>query len=206
MMSDHMTRLKRSLLLLAFAGAFTACSSSPNPSFYLLSDSGGAAALMDDGAELVIAVGPVTLRDYMNRKQIVGRPGRNEVSLDEFARWAEPLEKSVTVVLAENLSALIGTDHVIDYYANLSVLSDYRVRVRVTAFERAPDGDVRLSALWTVADRAQKVVALERSSYRESVAGDSPRAVVAAMSEALGRMSRDIAEAIRKDLKDPLAD
>ena len=48
----------------------------------------------------------------VDRPQIVVRTGPNEVWLDEFNRWASPLEDNLGRVIAENLVAMLGTPHV----------------------------------------------------------------------------------------------
>jgi uncharacterized lipoprotein YmbA len=38
--------------------------------------------------------------------------GTNRVELDEFNRWAAPLDESIARVVAGDLAALLGTSHV----------------------------------------------------------------------------------------------
>ena len=48
-----------------------------------------------------IGVGPVTVPDYLDRPQIATRSSSSSLQFSEFDRWAEPLEKNLMRVLAD---------------------------------------------------------------------------------------------------------
>jgi len=56
----------------------------------------------------------VTLAEHLTGKEILSRDRRYEVSGAALDRWPEPLESNITSVLAENLSALIAPDTIIN--------------------------------------------------------------------------------------------
>jgi uncharacterized lipoprotein YmbA len=115
----------------------------------------------------------------------------------DFSQWAEPLEKSIPRVLAENLARLTGTDQVSVYPWPTPMEIDLRVEVAVIQFEGDTDGEVSLVARWRLVwPNGSETHPLQGSSYAESAAGRSTEALVAAMSRTLGSLSRDIASAI----------
>ena len=62
--------------------------------------------------DLALGIGPVMLPASLDRPQIVTRQGAEELTLVEFDRWAEPLRAGVPRVLADKLTALLGTDRI----------------------------------------------------------------------------------------------
>ncbi len=81
------------------------CASSPSARYFSLEAmpvSGGNA----DGRRLV-GIGPVGMARYLKRPQMVTRGANNEMLLDEFSRWAEPLDDVLPRVLTSDLAALL---------------------------------------------------------------------------------------------------
>ena len=78
-----------------------------------------------------------------------------------------------------------------------NVDADYRVVIDVQTFESAPGDAATLSALWIVHRVKDGKAQSGRTSVREPTNGQGYDALAAAHSRALGRMSRDIADAIR---------
>ena len=144
-----------------------------------------------------IGVGPVTLPGYLDRRQIVTRRGRDEIELGEFDLWSEPLKDGAARVLGENLAILLRTDRVALLPWRGSHPVRYQVAVDVARFEGAAGADVTLEARWRILGGDGKELALRRSTVTEGVGAPGYGALVAAMSRALGALSRDIATAIR---------
>lgn len=154
-------------------------------------------ASSDDASNLRLGVGRILLPELLNRPQIVTRTSANKVQLADFSQWAEPLEKSIPRVLAENLARLTGTDHVSVYPWPTQMELDLRVEVAVIQFDADTNGEVSLAARWRlVRSNGSEVHPLQISTHSESAADQSTEAQVAAMSRALGSLSRDIASGI----------
>jgi uncharacterized lipoprotein YmbA len=136
--------------------------------------------------------------EYLDRQQIVVRTSRNELHLSEFDRWAEPLEANFIRVLAGNLSDLLSTNHITFFPGNPAMPTVYRVEVDVTRFEGGPDGTVTLDARWTLFKTLGNQMILMQNSFIRKPVGeeDDFAALVSAKSDALGDLSREIAEAI----------
>ena len=143
-----------------------------------------------------IGVGPVTLPGYLDRREIVTRRGGEEIELGEFDRWSEQLKDGATRVLGENLAILLRTDRVALLSWRGSHPVQYQVAVEMARFEGA-GADVTLEARWRILGGDGKELALQRSTVTEVVGAPGYGALVAAMSRALGALSRDIATAIR---------
>ncbi len=198
-----MTNPLKSVVLYACCLLFlTACGTTPPSHFYLLTPLAGNGDLQQN-AEPGILVGPVTLPDYLLRPQIVLRNSENEIIFEEFHRWAEPLQQSFSRVVAENLSLLLGTARVARYPGYKTGDFPYQVLIEVIRMDTGPGRQVSLAARWNVLDRKKKkALAIHKTTLVESVESREYRAVVAAQSRAISRLSREIARAIEPALKD----
>src|SRR5215469_17508529 len=137
------------LTSLAILGA--GCSSTPPARFYTLSSTSTPAVA---SSELSMAVGPVTVPAVVDRPQIVVSLGPNSVWLDEFNRWAAPLQDDIARVVAENLVAMLGTPRVARASQPVSAGFSYRAVIAVESFESVPGEAARLDAVWTVSRSA----------------------------------------------------
>jgi uncharacterized protein len=185
----------------ALAALSAGCASTPSH-LYTLSSSATATAKPDvTSSTLAVVVGTVSIPAIVDVPQIVVRKGPNQVSLDEFNRWASPLRNNIAQVVAANLAAMLGTSHV---SAALIGDADYRVAIDVQTFESAPGDAATLSALWTVRRVKDGKAETGRTAVREASTQMGYDALAAAHSRALSHLSQDIADAIRVlDRADP---
>jgi uncharacterized lipoprotein YmbA len=179
-------------LLWALAILGVGCAT-PDSRFYTLSAAPHPATASSD---LSVGVGPVTVPAAVDRPQIVVAVSANEVRLDEFNRWASPLQNNIARVVAENLVGLLGTPRVMLSPQPQSADVGYRAAVDVQRFESAPGEAATLDAVWTVTRSKDSASQTGRTTVREP-SEKGYDALAAAHSRALARLSTDIAEAIR---------
>ena len=177
------------------AAALVGCGSSPKANFYTLGP-GAAPARAEAKASYRIAIGAVTVPDALSRPQIVTRAGANQVTINEFERWAGPLKDEIARALAANLTQLLAGASVFAYPQSANVEADYKVFVDVQRFDSAPGDAATVEALWQVRP-AKGEPKFGRSIAREATQGKDYDALVAAHGRALAAVSRDIAAAIR---------
>ena len=142
-------------------------------------------------------MGPVSIPSIVDQPQIVVSTGPNQVTLEEFNRWASPLANDIARVIVEDLVAILGTPHVSLFQQSLAANADYRVAIEVQRFESAPGEAATLSAAWIVRRTKDGKAEAGRTSVREPASGTGFDALAAAHSRALARMSQDIADVIR---------
>jgi len=169
------------------------CASSP-AHFYTLSATAAAGAA---ASKISVAVGPVTIPPAVDRPQIVVSTSANQVTLDDFNRWASPLQDNLGSVVAENLVALLGTPRVTLFPQTLGADVDYRVQIEIRNFESAPGKSAALDAVWTVRRTKDGKTETGRTSVRENVADSGYEALAAAHSRCVARLSQDIAGVVR---------
>jgi uncharacterized protein len=170
------------------------CATTPPPRLYSLSASATAASISSD---LSVSVGPVSIPAAVDRPQIVVVTAANQVRLDDFNRWASPLQANLSSVIAQNLAVLLGSSRVTRFPPTSSAGADFRVAIEVTRFESVPGQWASLDAAWTARRMSDGVAQTHRTSVREPVQDRSYEALAAAHSRAAARLSQDIAGAIR---------
>ena len=195
-----MTRRIAPGLLVLVAAAAAGCRATAPSRFYSLDSLATA-----DGAppaSYAVVVGPVSVPASVDRPQFVVQVAPNRVEIDEFNRWAAPLDDGVARAVAGNLATLLGTPRVAAApVANFAPA--YRVTIAVQRFDSMPGDAVVLEAVWAVRDPADGATRSGRTVARESVQGKSFDGLAAAHSRALAKLSADIAAAIRAEAGQP---
>ena len=184
----------RMTAIAALCAVAAGCGSSPPSRFYTLS-----AARVPLGAptELSLAVGPVSVPAAVDRPQIVVSVGPNQVRLEEFNRWAAPLQNNISRVVVENLVAMLGTPRVTLFPQSTGEVADYRVVIDVQRFDSVPGDAATVDALWSVRRAKDGKTERGHTSAREAVKNKDYDALAAGHSRAVARLSQDIANAVR---------
>ncbi len=189
-MMDRLAALAIVCMLAALMGG---CASSPAHLYTLSATATPSAA----SSKVSVAVGPVSVPAAVDRPQIVVSTSANQVSVDDFNRWAAPLQDNLARVVAENLVALLGTPRVTLFPQTLSAEVDYRVQIEIRNFESAPGKSTSLDAVWTVRRTKDGKTETGRTSAREKVDTDGYEALAAAHSRGVAHLSQDIADVVR---------
>jgi len=187
-----MRRPKVLLMVCAAAMLGAGCGTSPPSRFYTLSATAAPAA---SPSTLFVAVGPVTVPAVVDRPEFVVNAGPNELRIDDFNRWASPLQDNLSRAVAENLVAILGTPRVILFPQPLATDPEYRVAIEIRTFESVPGRWAVIDAVWTIRRAKDGKTQTGRTSARETVTDGSYEALAAAHSRAVARMSQDIADA-----------
>ena len=189
-MSRYPRFLWTAILLTLFAG----CATSPASKFYTLSPV-QVVEQSSGGHPVTIAIDPVTVPELVDRSQIVTRLDANRVSIDEFARWAEPLKKQIPGVLAEDLGRFIP-GAIVSTYPQRVDDNAYRISIDVQVFDSSTNGAVMLAVIWSVRSPKGGENVSGRSVVHESAGGPGYDALVKAHSRALASVASDIAVAM----------
>jgi uncharacterized lipoprotein YmbA len=197
----------------------SACSSSPKTSYYTLS-AAPAPSAPATSTETSVIVGPVSLPESVDQALLVVQNGSNQVSMNEFHRWAGSLKGDISRVIAANLANDLGTTRVWSYAQSMQTKADYQVLIDVQTFDARLGEVVVLDVLWTIRPSASHAASVTpakaggkpagttpaatpgldtsgRTLVREAVSGAGYEPLVAAQSRALMQVSADIARAIR---------
>lgn len=198
-----MMRLPRPIVSFVIAVLATslvaACGSSPATSFYTLASvppNPGATSPAHQ-APAVIAVGPLSLPDYLDRPQLVTRTSPYTMSLSAFDQWAGPLNDMVPRVLIEDLALRLPGDRVVPFPQVSGPSFDYRIAVGINQFDIGADGGATLLASWQIyAAGAPEARLVDDDIFHHDAAGSGFGGSVAAMSTTLADFSQRLADSI----------
>ncbi len=183
-----------SVAMLATVGA--GCSASPPARYYVLDSTAIA-----DGApptHAAVMVGPITVPASVDAPQFVVQVAPNQVELDEFNRWAAPLNDGIPRAVAGDLAVLLSSPDVTSVpMANFK--PTYWVTIDVRRFDSLKDQAAVIDAVWVVRQVATGQIRSGRTVAHESTEGQGFEALAAAHSRALTRVSGDIAAAVRTE-------
>ena len=188
-------RIAQLISIALLATAAVACSTAPSR-FYSLTSTA-----TTDGTppmNTTVMVGPVTIPASVDQPQFVVQVAANRVQVDEFNRWVAPLNDSIARAVAGDLVVLLGTPQVASGpMANF--IPDYRVTIDVQRFDSIQGDAAIVEAVWTVHKTVGGATRTGRTVAREPVQGQSYDALAAAHSQAMAKLSGDIAAAIRAE-------
>jgi uncharacterized protein len=147
--------------------------------------------------KMFLGIGPIRFPGYLDRQEIVVRSAQNRFDVSETDRWAEPLQENFSRVLAENLALLLNTDLIIIYPWSPTQRPRYQVEIDVLRLETNSERNGQLFARWSVvAGVDKKVAVVKESRIIRNAKEKSTDGSVAALSEAVGDFSREIAETV----------
>ena len=125
------------------------------------------------------------------------RSRRTASAIQEFERWASPLDEGIARAVAGNLAVLLGTTQVATVPLPPGFAPAYQAAIDVQRFESKPGSGVLVDAVWVVRKSAGGDPRMGRTVASETVRGEDFDALAAAHSRALAKVSGDIATAIR---------
>lgn len=184
---------------------FSGCGTSPAAKFYTLTPVTQQKQEMPGsgtGTVHPVAVGPVEIPEYLDRPEIVTRAEPNQLVLSELNLWGGALKADVNRVLIENISYFLASDGIPVVTWKIGIADTQRVPVQIVRFDGMPNDNIILKARWSVIGKDGKTFELVRdSNISVPVKGGGYVSVVAAMSDALGELSKEIASGIKSVVK-----
>jgi uncharacterized protein len=182
--------------MMCLAAAVAGCSPTAPSRFYTLGSTATPGVALN--APTTVMIGSVSVPASVDQPQFVVQVAPNRVEVDEFNRWAAPLNDSIARAVAGNLAVQLGTPEVAT--AQLPNFSPaYFVTIDVQRFDSIRGEAALDEAVWVVRDTANGATRSGRTTARETVQGGSFEALAAAHSRALATLSGDIAGAIRAE-------
>ncbi|TAK62087.1 PqiC family protein [Methylobacter sp.] len=183
-----------SVLLLSLAACTTSSSQ-----FYMLEPITGIEHKSPTGItqKPVIILSPVRIPHYVDRPQIVTANGKNAYQLNELNRWAEALDHNIGRVLAQNLTIMVPAEVGFSSTSTTAERANFRVSVNILEFHADPQGQAGLTAQWQIT-RSDGALVNRQVSYRAPASTSDYRIIVEALNDCLNRLSRDLADEVRR--------
>ena len=193
----------KTLAFIMLCLALSGCATSPPTKFFMLSPlpAPETKAGNIDQQLKIIRVDAVEIPGYLDRSEIVTRVNENEIHLADFHQWGEPLRDNITNILALNLSRLLPAERFAVFPFKCPSHVDYQVSVEIVQMDGSLDGDVHLTAQWSILRGKENDIVLTRKSrFKASKAPTDFGELVAAQSRLIEALSREIAEGFRAKL------
>ena len=146
-----------------------------------------------------VGVGPIQWPEYLDRRSLLIRVDANTLEANNGERWAEPLDLNFSRVLRENLAAGLPSTRMVAFPWNTSDKPEISIRVEVLRFDSDIHGVATLRARWRfVARQTGGTTTEELGEWHTKGRDASPAAAVAALSETLAAMAKEIEIALSK--------
>ncbi len=171
----------------------TACGSTPRSDYYMLST--GTTSVPSGGGPS-IGVGPIQVPEYLQRREMILNRDHHKLSVNEYHRWAEPLEAGITRVMTLNLASLLNTHEVQTFPWRRVSPPDYGISISVVQFA-VHEREAMLVAEWTVTRPGKDTAPISRISQLVEPSGEEPEQIAAAYSRLLYQLSEEIVEALK---------
>ena len=186
--------MKKLLCLLVIV--LSACSwRSPNSSFYMM-NSQGLSPLSDK--KLTVAVAKVKVPDLLDRAQmVVYEDGNDQVQIMEFNRWGEVLPDVLQTTVVNDLIAYLPRAFVKRTYFDTQNAT-YSVNIEINTLKAYRGEKVLLSAWWNITNARGRILVRQQGTYEAEVSGRGIDDLVYAQTEAVHKLSKEIAEQLMK--------
>ena len=191
--------MKKALLLSVYlAGSFlvAGCAgTSPEPDYYEL---GPVAGTQDPALAVSIKVQQPTLADYLDRPDIVQQELDYEYKVDEFQRWAEPLDRMYERVLAEDLRQRLPASVIVTEADSGETVGQYVVETDIQRFNSTDEKSASLKAVLSIKD-GPGVSGSKPEPVDLSVPdGGSLQHMAEALSDLIGLYADQVAHSLRQ--------
>jgi uncharacterized protein len=191
------TGIMRLLALGVMALLVAGCAGSPPVNLYTLAAVGLPAADTVPHSPAVVAVGPITLPDYIDRPQIVTRKSAYQLELAAYDHWAAPLYDMLPRVLVEDVALRLPSDRVVAFPQVSDASFDYRIAVDVSRFDVDAGGQATLAARWQLYARSTpRALQIAEDVLQRPAEGEGYGAYAASLSGVIADLSERIAKAV----------
>jgi uncharacterized lipoprotein YmbA len=178
--------VSRRLALLALAAVPVACAS-PNPTLYVLAPVPGATR---NSAPRTMALRAIAIAHYLERSQIVRSSEGYRMDILSNEWWGEPLDTMISRILVQELNQRLPGSTIYSDNGAISTPPDATVEINLQRLDLNSQGELVMSSQVAVDGR----VSVSRGvSFTIRPATAATQALVAAMSEATGRLADTIA-------------
>ena len=169
------------------------------PRLYVLNAEPPASPATTTAASPSLGLGPVDLPAYLDRPGIVTRVAPNRLETSRNDLWAEAVAGSFKDVLAEDLRLRLPGTTIRPLPWNPSMRPALSVAVEVSRFEATSSGTAELYAVWTLRETEQlTVLASHEARISQPIASGGTEAAVAALGQAVGALSDEIAAEVTR--------
>ena len=183
--------MQKIMLLVSLCCLTLACSHSPKKNYFYLTPQAATESESKSEITQLFGIGPVEIAEYLTRSQIIDNQTDNTLNMAENAYWAEPLDKSITRVVALNLTQLNSERSFVNFPWRSDSKPHHSLRIRVDNLSRT-NNKATINATWELVDNDAKSTLLRRNFIRTTAAGSGAKNLAQAYSQLLADLSNEM--------------
>jgi uncharacterized protein len=194
-------KLALSAAALLLVTGSTACGSSAPATFYALSPESGAG---QPAPFHTLRLRRPGVAGYLDRPEIVRRIVDFRLGVIDTDRWAAPLDEMLGRVLAQDLEQRLPGSSVFTEDGAITADPDATIEVDLRRLDVGDTGEVNLVAEVALERQSTHTPAATRAvTLRQTPASAATAALVATMSDLLGKLADQIAALLREGAREP---
>lgn len=173
------------------------CGASPESTFYALAPTHGA----PHAATLrTVELRRLSIPGYLDRPEIVRSVVDYRLGVAPLERWGEPLDEMLGRVLAEDIEQRAPGSSVFTEGGAIRADADASIEIDVRRFDVGPKGEVALVAEVALKQPNSAALVASRSvTLRVAPKDGSTPALVAAMSDLVGKLADEVAPLLKSN-------
>jgi uncharacterized lipoprotein YmbA len=193
-------KMLRNAMTVALFGLLCGCGTSPSVHYYTLSEP--AAETIAKTGTAIVAIGPFTVPDYLQKPYIVIRESDQRMRFAEYHRWVEAPQDALVAWLARDVDRQLAIATVVPFPSASYSDAGYRVRGAIAQWDVDERGTAVLVVQWDCQSRDDSSVLPLRTSRYTAQAGKP--ADYASLVQALNRTAADFGHDITTALRSAL--
>lgn len=144
--------------------------------------------------ELRLGIGPITLPQRIDRREILVRSEPQQLTPLPFDLWSGNLREEIQHRLGQRLAAQLGTEQ-LHFFPFRGAELDHQVRIELLELSATPGEQAELLALWELRG-ASHTPRIRRSHYQQSLPEQDIATLVQHYGQLLDQLAAEIAAAI----------
>lgn len=174
------------------------CSSSPRQLHYysFMTDPAEVKANQAEAAARLVTLKPIYLAEFLQQSNLVQQISANQLEYAAYHFWAEPLDKSLEKVLANELNQ-VAVATVITTKDPRSKQAEVELRVEFQQFLPSYQGNVLAKGQYWLVDKKLNEIKTDSFNYEIALEQDGYEHAVARLQLAVGLLAEEIAQALQ---------
>ena len=169
-----------------------ACSHSPRKNYFILNATAvNSEKHSNEEIDQLIGIGPIEIADYIDRLPILYTQSDNTLVIAENDYWAEPLNKGIARVIADNLGALNPKRSFTNFPWRMDNKPTYSLRLQVHNLS-CNSKEASIDASWELINNITKISLQRRHFIRSVPAQANPKALTQAYNKLLGDLALEM--------------
>jgi len=144
-----------------------------------------------------IGLDHVKLPEYLTRDEMVTRKASNQIDIQDYNRWGEPLKDGLVRTLRHDLEGQLGAERVLTPPFEPDHPPPLVVDLEVRRFEFVAGQGALIDVVWTLRDKAGAIITQHETKKVVPAPDQDVGLEVAALSKGVDALAKEIGDAVR---------